>query len=147
MDCPFCELIDGDDGACKKGYPFLPIHETEHTLSFLSVDFPAHEDGHLLVIPKEHYKSLEDVPESILSDLVNHVSLAAEVTRDSHDACNILLNNGEAAGQYVMHVHFHIVPRDPDDDIEIEEWDKKDMPKKKFVELSKRLRKGFKERS
>ena len=42
-----------------KGHPFIPIRETMRTITFLSTDFIAHEDGHLLVIPKEHFAKME----------------------------------------------------------------------------------------
>lgn len=141
-DCVFCNFVTGETEH-RNGYPFIPTYETENTISFLSIDFPASEDGHLLVIPKEHYKNVEDIPTGTMHELSDHVALACKVTRENHAGCNVLLNDGEAAGQYVMHAHFHIVPRDPEDDIDIEIWDEKQMSEDAFRELSHRIKDRF----
>lgn len=44
------------------------------------------------------------------------------------DGVNVLQNNGKSAGQFVMHAHFHIIPRWDGDGIEIEKWDPHDYP-------------------
>lgn len=141
--CLFCEFVKGEKTINKDGSNFIILNETEHTISFLSTDYPAHEDGHMLIIPKEHYESLEAVPNDILHDLIEHVSLAAKVTKKNHEACNILLNNGHVAGQVVMHVHFHVVPRDKEDNIAIEVWKERYMPKGEYDNLCTRLKSDF----
>jgi histidine triad (HIT) family protein len=142
VDCVFCDFIAGRK-VNRNGFPFIVLNETPHSVSFLSIDTPAHEDGHLLVIPKEHFQNLEDVPQDILADLIGHVALSAKVTRKKHRGCNVLLNNGHAAGQEVMHVHFHVVPRDEHDNIAIEVWKIKSMTSEDFMKLSERLKKDF----
>ena len=69
--------------------------------------------GHTLVIPKEHYKGLLDTDDKVLADLITKVKkIAAHVALSlGCDGFNILQNNGDAAGQTVRHVHFHIIPR------------------------------------
>ena len=145
MSCLFCDFVKGEREKHENGFPFEVLNETENTVCFPSIDFPAHEEGHLLVIPKEHYRSLEDVPPETVSELIEHVQKAARVTRMEHEGCNVLLNNGEAAGQSVMHVHFHIVPRDEDDDIDIEVWDKKELSEEQFEDLISSARDRFKQ--
>lgn len=134
-NCIFCKFISGDKTYHRGNLPYKPIHETKNTVSFLSIDFPANEDGHVLVIPKDHYKSLEDIPPKLNKELLQHVQLIAKATRKNHSACNILLNNGKNAGQEIFHVHFHIVPRDKDDKITIENWRRKKVSPKKFEEI------------
>lgn len=141
-DCVFCDFVE-ERVRHKNGYPFIPTYETRETVSFLSIDFPADEDGHLLVIPKDHYQNLEDIPAHILHELSEHVAKACAVTRETHDACNVLLNNGREAGQAVMHTHFHIVPRNTEDEIEIEVWEEKDMSQERFREVSEALQNRF----
>jgi histidine triad (HIT) family protein len=143
MVCLFCDLVSGRRKKNVNGYPFIPIHQTQHTLSFLSIDFPAHEDGHLLIIPKKHFEYIEEVPKYILHDLIEHISLASKVTRRYHNGCNILINNGKYAGQYISHVHFHVIPRDPGDNITIESWEQKEISKGKFRNLSYKLKEEF----
>ena len=67
----------------------------------------------MLVIPKEHYANVFEIPEDLLADgykVAKNVATALkEVT--GCDGINILQNNGEVAGQTVFHLHIHIIPR------------------------------------
>ncbi len=72
--------------------------------------------GHTLVIPKRHAKRLDDLPDedaaavgAVLPRLGRAVCQATGI-----QAYNVLQNNGEPAGQVVMHVHFHIIPKPTD---------------------------------
>lgn len=143
LDCIFCDLIKGKKKKHNQGYPFLILHETKNTISFLSQDIPLNKDSHILVITKEHYSELENIPKNIRHELIDHVALAATVLKRTHGACNILQNDGKSAGQCIFHVHFHIIPRDKNDGIEIELWDKGEYPLSKFKENHKRLKKEF----
>lgn len=142
MPCLFCSFASGKRSA-SRGYPFLPVHETKRTVSFLSIDNPAHEEGHLLVIPKRHYGSLGAVPSQVLHELAEHVRRASVVLRKAHGGVNVLLNDGRAAGQYIPHVHVHVIPRDKGDGIAVEKWKRKRMSVKKFRKVTERVRKGF----
>ncbi len=141
MKCIFCDFISGKKKNNSNSFPFMILHESKYSISFLSIDFPAKEDGHTIVIPKKHYSSLENIPKAVLSDLINHVKLIVKILRKKHRGCNILLNDGKSAGQYIPHTHFHIVPRDEKDGIKIESWKKKYMSLKKFENLYKELKK------
>ena len=143
MTCLFCNFAEGKQKTHQNGYPFIKLNETKHTFSFLAIDFVAHEDGHMLVVPKRHFKNFKELPRSVLHDLSEHLSLAARITRKRHEACNVLLNDGKFAEQRVMHVHFHVIPRDRGDDIHIESWKRKQLDLDKFTQLSKRIRKSF----
>jgi histidine triad (HIT) family protein len=103
-DCIFCAIADGD-------IPGRIVHETEHTLAFLDVNPLAR--GHTLVVPKDHYVRLDELPDDISADLfhtVNELVPRVEAEVDA-DASNVGINNGPAAGQEVEHIHVHIVPR------------------------------------
>lgn len=141
--CLFCDFIKGEKNQNSNGSPFIVLNETDHSISFLSTDTPAHEDGHLLIIPKQHFQNLEDIPSDTLHDLIEHVRLAVKVTKKNHEACNVLLNNGHFAGQEIMHVHFHVIPRDKDDNIAIEVWKEKFISPDDFKRLSDRLKNEF----
>lgn len=125
MPCIFCDFVNGKRKIQRNDLPFLILHETSNTLSFLSMSFPEKEDGHVLVIPKKHFTYIEDIPVSIQHELIDHVVLITKALRKTHEGCNILLNDGRSAGQCVFHVHYHIIPRDKDDEIKIEIWKSK----------------------
>lgn len=91
------------------------VKETPHALSFLDVGPLA--DAHLLLIPKPHYARLDEMP---VDDLIQTTGLLPMLSRavmqvSGASAYNILQNNGQAAGQVVEHVHFHIIPRRQED--------------------------------
>lgn len=139
MGCIFCEFLAGERQEHRNGYSFETINETAETVSFLSIDFPGEVEGHALVIPREHHPELEDVPPEVLGEMMEHAQQISRALREEHDAVNLLLNNGEAAGQYVHHAHLHIVPRDEGDGIEIESWSDGEMTEDRFIELTREL--------
>ena len=141
MECIFCEFINKKKKQHRNNLPFLVLHESKNTISFLSADFPAKEDGHVLVIPKKHFEKIEEIPKYIQHELIEHVSLIIKTLRKNHEGCNFLLNDGTAAGQCVPHSHFHIIPRDKKDNITIEIWKSKKMNKDKFIRLHNTLKK------
>ncbi len=140
MPCVFCDFISGKKTK-NHGYPVIFLKEGKYTVSFLSIDFPEKEDGHVLVIPKNHFPNLEDIPINIDHELIEHVSIISKVLRKTHNGCNVLLNDGKAAGQRVSHTHFHIIPRDRGDRIRIEMWKKKSMSIVKFKNLHRKIKK------
>lgn len=91
--------------------PCHKVYEDQHLLAFL--DIGPLSPGHTLVIPKEckaHLHQLSDESAAaigrVLPRLCDAVMKATGAT-----AYNVLQNNGSAAHQVVMHVHFHIIPR------------------------------------
>jgi len=87
------------------------LRETEHARVLLD-GFPVSE-GHTLIVPRRHVASLFDLEAEEIEAIWHLVS---EVRRDlaerlSPDGFNVGLNDGEAAGQTVMHAHVHVIPR------------------------------------
>jgi histidine triad (HIT) family protein len=90
--------VSGKRKKHTNGFPFRKLHETKHSLTFLSVDFPATEDGHTLVIPKKHFEQLEDTPKNILADLMAEVKLVTKILRKNNKGTNICLTMGNLQG-------------------------------------------------
>lgn len=106
-NCIFCKIIDGK-------LPSYKIYENEHAIAFLDIN-PINP-GHVLVIPKKHFKTLNEMDENPGIELFKTVMHIEKVVAES--GCvgtNVFQNNGKQAGQEIEHVHFHIVPRYPDD--------------------------------
>lgn len=103
-DCIFCAIAEGE-------IPSFKIYEDEMCIAYLDIN--PFSEGHTLVIPKAHSEGLLDTPCETLAELVKRVKKVARhiKTTLNADGFNILQNNGEAAGQTVRHIHFHIVPR------------------------------------
>ena len=104
MPTIFEQIVSGD-------IPGRIVHETETTAAFLDANPLAR--GHTLVIPKEPYEHLDDMPAEIASDVFGVVHELTPVIENAvdADATTVGMNNGEAAGQEVPHAHAHIIPR------------------------------------
>lgn len=102
-NCLFCKIIDGV-------IPSHKIYEDENTLAFL--DISADTLGHTLVISKTHTQNFVESPKEVLDNLMQTVQKIAKhyIQNVGFDGVQILTNNGESAGQSIMHLHFHILP-------------------------------------
>lgn len=91
--------------------PCYKIYEDDDTFAFMDIMPRSH--GHSLVIPKASAIDLFDADPDVLCTSIRTVQKLAPIIRDAMNAQGVLIQqfNGEAAGQTVFHVHFHIVPR------------------------------------
>lgn len=107
-DCIFCKLANNV-------YPTNSIFEDE--LFNVILDAGPATKGHALIIPKEHYASLYEMPEDLLQKaIVLAKRMTVHMTEKLKcDGFNIVQNNGEAAGQTVFHFHIHLIPRYKED--------------------------------
>ncbi|MEY7850202.1 HIT family protein [Natrarchaeobius sp. A-rgal3] len=104
MSTIFSQIVEGE-------IPARIVYEDETTVAFLDANPLA--PGHTLVIPRDEYERLNDVPDDVATDLyatIHRLVPAVEEAVDA-DATTVAFNNGEAAGQEVPHVHCHLVPR------------------------------------
>jgi len=103
-DCIFCAIAAGE-------IPSFKVYEDELVLAYLDIN--PFSKGHTLVIPKVHSTGLLDTDEATLAAVIARVKKVAAHLKAALpcDGFNVLQNNGAAAGQTVMHLHFHIVPR------------------------------------
>ncbi len=107
-DCLFCKIIRGEIPAAK-------VYEDEHTLAFL--DIKPVNPGHTLVVPKTHAVGIADASDDALAAVVRVVKKIAPgiLAAVGADGYNIGVNQGPIAGQLVMHLHVHVMPRFPND--------------------------------
>ena len=103
-NCIFCKIANGD-------IPSRTVMENEKFRVILD-NGPA-TAGHALVLPKEHFANLFEIPEDWAADAMKTAQKAAALIKDQMgaDGLNIVQNNGETAGQTVHHFHMHIIPR------------------------------------
>ena len=103
-NCIFCKIAAGE-------IPSNTIYEDDSFRVILDLG-PATK-GHALVLPKNHYADLFEIPEDVLADAAQVAKKVAGTMKEklSCDGLNLVQNNGEAAGQTVMHFHLHIIPR------------------------------------
>lgn len=107
-DSIFTKIVRGD-------LPSHRLYEDDLTLAFLDIN-PVSK-GHCLVICKEQYQYIDDVPDEKLAALIKSVKKVGGAMMEALGGkdYNLIVNNGPIAGQEVPHVHFHIVPRHPGD--------------------------------
>lgn len=109
-DCIFCKIAKGD---------------TDQKMIFQSNSFFAINDirptvkGHMLVIPKNHFVTILDIPDKLGNELLSFTKKVANSLLDEKfgDGFNIVMNNLAVAGQVVMHAHLHLIPRNNEDGI------------------------------
>jgi len=106
MDCIFCKII-------SRQIPAKILNETSHSICFLDA-FPLTK-GHVLVIPKNHHKKIQDMSSSENSDLFSLVHAMMSKVDSITGSTLIAIHNGETAGQEIPHVHVHLVPRSKSD--------------------------------
>ena len=111
-ECIFCKIIAGE-------IPSFKIYEDDDTLSFMDIN-PAN-DGHALVIPKEHSRDVHEVSAAALSATVRTAQrIASAIDKAMRpDGINLLQCNGAAAAQSVMHFHMHVLPRRGGDELKL----------------------------
>jgi histidine triad (HIT) family protein len=110
--CIFCDLVRGagEVSVC---------YEDATALGFMDVQ-PVNA-GHTLVVPKQHYESMVDLPHDVAMHLFEVAMQLAPVIRkvSGADGMNMVVNSGQAAGQDVFHYHVHLIPRRADDGFDI----------------------------
>ena len=111
-NCIFCDLIQGaaEVSVC---------YEDSQAIAFMDIQ-PVNA-GHVLVVPRDHYESLCDVPAETAMHLFEVSMRLAPIIRDVSGCgdMNLVVNSGEAAGQNVFHYHVHVIPRRQDDGFDI----------------------------
>lgn len=130
-DCIFCKIVKGEIPADK-------IYEDETSLAFL--DITPINPGHILLIPKEHYKNIYDMPDEVLSKMAPIIKkLSSKLKKAVNaDGINIGMNNDSPAGQVVFHAHFHIMPRFLNDGYKL--WHGKEYKANEAQQLAKKIR-------
>jgi histidine triad (HIT) family protein len=106
--CIFCRIVAGE-------IPSSKLYEDDDVLSFLDIN-PINF-GHSLVIPKKHFESLFDAPAEEVAKVAKRLPALARAVAAATAASgvNIFQASGAVAGQVVLHLHFHIVPRHPNE--------------------------------
>jgi histidine triad (HIT) family protein len=107
-ECIFCQIVRGELSAHK-------IYEDEDSLAFL--DIHPLTEGHTMVIPKQHFSTIQEMPPALAGKVFETVArLTGKIEKAlGASATTIGINNGRGAGQVIPHLHIHIVPRYPND--------------------------------
>jgi len=103
MNCIFCKIVSND-------IPAKIVYENDTVLAFNDINPTAPE--HILVIPKNHIGSVEEISSNdpeIIASMFEAVKEIAKIKNLNENGYRLIINNGKAAGQEVFHLHIHIL--------------------------------------
>jgi histidine triad (HIT) family protein len=112
-DCVFCKIVRGE-------IPCYKVYEDSNCLAFLDIN-PASR-GHVLVVPKKHFKSFIYMSEKEYIEFMKSFQHIGKGMAKYSEDFNVVQNNGKEAGQVVEHLHFHIIPRRAGDGLHLGAW-------------------------
>lgn len=102
--CIFCRIVERKE-------PAEILYEDEKVMALL--DLKPFNPGHSLVIPKEHFENIYDIPEDVIAQLyriVKRVAVALKKAMDS-EGISIIQSNEAGGSQGIFHFHTHVIPR------------------------------------
>jgi histidine triad (HIT) family protein len=131
-DCVFCRIV-------AKQIPASVVFEDEYTLAFM--DLGQVNPGHVLVAAKAHAENIYALDDAQAAAVFRSVARVARAVRDAFapEGLSIYQANGKAAGQTVLHLHVHLVPRYERDGMELV-WPVKNPPREKLEEAAAKIR-------
>lgn len=134
-NCIFCKIAAGD-------IPAATLFENGEFRVILDLG-PASK-GHALILPKEHYANIYEMPEELLGKaMILAKKMATVMTKALDcDGFNIVQNNGEAAGQTVFHFHMHLIPRYKGDQVKLT-WTPGELNEQVKEEILAKVRNAF----
>jgi histidine triad (HIT) family protein len=103
MNCLFCNIVE-------KKIPATIIYEDEDVIAF--EDITPRAPSHLLIIPKQHIASLNDLDEKhihLAGKLLHTANKLAKILGYSEQGYRVVMNCGKDAGQTVFHMHLHLL--------------------------------------
>ena len=133
MECIFCAIVEGK-------IPSAKVYENEHIFAFMDIA-PANP-GHLLIIPKQHYRNIFDMPAEVGSKIMEAaVPLAAAIRKALNpDGLNLFQSNEAAGFQTVFHFHLHLIPRWEGDPLRLP-WKPSEGDIEEINNIAKRIQK------
>ena len=105
-NCIFCKIIKGE-------IPCAKVYEDDKMLVFKDIEPKA--KVHLLAIPKDHFKLLEDMDEERANAVKYILSKIPQIAKENgcENGYRLITNQGDDAGQTVFHLHFHVMGGEP----------------------------------
>jgi histidine triad (HIT) family protein len=111
-NCIFCKIVTGQ-------MPCFKLLEDDSTLAIMDI-YPAN-DGHCLVLSKEHFPTVFDISDEALVAVSHSVTRVARAVNQALSplGLNLVQANGPSAQQSVPHFHIHVLPRKPGDELKL----------------------------
>ena len=117
--CKFCQIASGELSS-------FVVFEDSISLAFL--DNRPLFTGHTLLIPKDHYETLADLPEKLVGPFFGNVQMLAGAVEQAMDAEGTFVAINNRVSQSIPHLHIHIVPRRKKDGLKGFFWPRQSHP-------------------
>ncbi|HAQ56747.1 MAG TPA: HIT family protein [Acholeplasmatales bacterium] len=133
MDCVFCRILNGE-------IPSYKVFENDDVLAILDISQATR--GHTLIIAKKHYKNLYDIDAALAGNVFSVVPKIANAIKKAFNpiGMNVVVNT-EKPLQTVFHFHIHLIPRYPNDGVDIDFINNAgNTPREAYVEAAARIR-------
>jgi len=101
MDCVFCKIINNE-------IPSYKVYEDDTVLAFLDIN--PESNGHTLIIPKQHYLDLDDIPSEVLSHIMDVAKNLKVLLQEKLNCDGLILVQNNGLVQEVKHYHLHLKP-------------------------------------
>jgi histidine triad (HIT) family protein len=134
--CVFCQIA-------AKRIPAKIVYEDDVSMAFLDIN-PANT-GHLLLIPKQHFETVMDIPPELFKEMADSLQRVATGLFKAVQAqgLNILQNNKEIAGQIIPHAHFHLIPRYKDDGLQLGALRQGKIEEETFNQIAEKIKEAI----
>ena len=116
--CPFCLLIKGKENDQTQLRQTDIVFQTVDITAFVATRKWPNNQGHVLIIPNEHFENIYDLP-LFLSSQIHSLSRNIALAMKSEYQCDGIMfrqHNEPAGDQNIFHYHLHIIPRYQNDD-------------------------------
>jgi histidine triad (HIT) family protein len=132
--CIFCEIVSGK-------IPSTKVYEDSDILVLMEI-MPASK-GHILILPKQHYQFIQEIPEKLLNKIFYFVKTISPILVKESDAksLSIYIPQGQLAGQRIQHFVINMIPRYENDNL-VFDWEHKKADEKELEKLSEKIRKA-----
>lgn len=128
--CFFCEVAKGNVEVVK-------IYEDKDVIAFLDIN-PANE-GHTILITKQHFSTMDELPEELVLKMFNAIKIITKAMKQFSTGFNIVIQQGQSAGQSVNHFSIHIIPRKEEDDAQVG-WKRHKSEKQQLEDYAEKIR-------
>jgi len=141
--CPFCSLIKGKEGVESKLKSPDIIFQTADVTAFIAIRKYPNNQGHVLIVPNEHFENIYDLPLDIAAKIHALSRDVALAMRSEYQCDGIMLrqHNEPAGDQNIWHYHLHVIPRYNNDHFHTSQKSPFDVDER--AEYAQRLRTWF----
>jgi bis(5'-nucleosyl)-tetraphosphatase (symmetrical) len=134
-------MVDKDCIFCKIAASEIPSETVYEDSDFrVILDLGPVEQGHMLILPKEHYADISKLDPKLAQKILALGIKMGEAAERGLQATgfNIVLNTGESAGQTIFHCHTHIIPRYRKE--KVLDWESKESNKEELAQIANKIR-------